>query len=110
MAPASNSQNLTFQIPLIVISLDNGTEEYLIRVNGRLHRLKFVSEKVSPRGKEKDSLGASIEETYTDGQVTVVLKYKLASLGPENYNFVGSMKVSLGSASRTVAIKGDRGC
>jgi len=92
------------------MTVDDNTNEWLIRINGKLHRLKPLSERKSERRKGKSSVGDSYRITCADSKVTVFLRCKVTAVGYENTHFEGKLTVRLGSSSKTFDITGDNGC
>ena len=92
------------------LAVDKETGGWLIRVNGKLHRMKIISEKSSLKPKQKAVVGDTFEQVCSDGELSLTLNYRISVIGIESTKYVGEMTVKLGKKSATFKIIGYDGC
>ncbi len=93
-----------------VFARDDATGEGLMRFDGRLHRLKLVSEKQASKRKSRLSIGDAIHQTWSDGQVRVEVRYRITGFDGESHGFKGKFTVIRGTQKRTFPLWGASGC
>ena len=81
-----------------------------IRVNGQLHTLVRKSQRETSGPKKNSPIGSRTHEIWSDGQIEVILDYKVLKLGEENEHLKGTLTVSIGESKQTLRVEGDSGC
>ena len=89
---------------------DKETGGWLIRVNGKLHRLKILRETSSTTPAQKDKIGDSFEQVCSDGELRATLKYRIKAIGTEAIIYEGQLILSLGKSTATFKVIGNEGC
>ena len=93
-----------------LLARDDESGEYLIRLNGVLHRMKVVKERVTKKARRKSGLGEQREIICKDSEILLTLKTSIQAVGYENTHYVGEMVIKKGQSSAKFKVEGDSGC
>jgi hypothetical protein len=93
-----------------VFARDDASGEGLMRFEGKLHRLKLMSERQVPKQESKSSIGDVTYQTWSDGVIQVVVEYRITGFDEESYGFKGKVTVIRGTQKRTFPLWGASGC
>jgi hypothetical protein len=93
-----------------LLARDDENGEYRIRINGVLHRLKVVKERVTKKASRKSGLGEHRELFCKDSELSLTLKTKIQAVGYENTHYVGEIEIQKGQSSTKIKVEGDSGC
>jgi len=82
----------------------------LIRVNGRLEKLKLGTRKKTPKRRNQVHVGDKFVETWSNEVVQVRFECTITGRNDEGDAFKGKMIVQLGQSTRVFQIDGGEGC
>ncbi len=93
-----------------VFARDDETGEGLMRFDGRLHRLKLVTEKQVNKRKSKWSIGDKTHQLWSDSTIMVLVEFRITGFDEESHGFKGKVTVIQGNRRRSFPIWGASGC
>jgi len=93
-----------------VFAVDDLTGDGLMRFDGKLHRLKRISDKQVHKRKIKWSIGDKYTQVWSDGILQVLIEYRITGFDEESQGFKGKVTVVRGQNRRTFPLWGASGC
>ncbi len=81
-----------------------------MRFDGRLHRLKLVTEKQVNKRKSKWSIGDKTHQLWSDSTIMVLVEFRITGFDEESHGFKGKVTVIQGNRRRSFPIWGASGC
>lgn len=93
-----------------VFARDDESGEGLMRFDGRLHRLKLISEKQVNKRKSEGSIGDRTYQVWSDGTIRVLVEFRITGFDEESHGFKGKLTVIQGNRRRSFPLWGASGC